>query len=236
LSWQGATVIDTLRYRSADEGTAFMLLYGVPLSPFVRKTLFMIYEMELKVDRELVVPGSNLVAFRQASSLGRIPALVDGSLQLWDSSAICHYLARQHQSALIPYDNPQQLGRVVGWDKYADEDLSAAVLEPLLERVIKPVRFGESPDEAAVKTTIDHKMPPVFDHLESQLMDLGEDWFAGAEFTFADIALGGHMSNLSLAGINIDAALWPALAGWFDRLSDRPAFRQLCEDALSFRP
>lgn len=213
-----------------------MLLYGIPLSPFVRKTLFMIYEMELKVDRELVVPGSNSVAFRQASPLGRIPALVDGSLQLWDSSAICHYLARQHQSALIPYDNPQQLGCVIGWDKYADDDLSAAVFDPLLERVIKPVRFGEAPDETAVNAAIDDKMPPVFDYLESQLVDLSESWFTGAEFTFADIALGGHMSNLSIAGIQIDTSRWPALAAWFERISDRPAFRQLCENARSYKP
>lgn len=213
-----------------------MLLYGVPLSPFVRKTLFMIYEMELEVDQEMIVPGSDLAAFRQASPLGRIPALVDGSFQLWDSSAICHYLARQHQSALIPYDDPQQLARVIRYDKYADEDLSAAVFEPLLERVVKPVRFGGSPDETAVQAAINHKMPPVFDYLESQLRDSGEHWFAGADFTFADIALGGHMSNLSLAGIDIEAARWPALAHWFSQLSERPAFRQLCEDARSFRP
>ncbi|WP_148861235.1 glutathione S-transferase family protein [Marinobacter fonticola] len=213
-----------------------MLLYGVPLSPFVRKTLFMIYEMELKIDRELVVPGSDLAAFRRASPLGRIPALVDGSLYLWDSSAICHYLARRYESELIPYKDPQQFARIITQDKYADEDLSAAVFEPLLERVIKPVRFGKASDETVVQASINQKMPPVFDYLESQLEESGEQWFAGTDFTFADITLGGHMSNLFLAGIDIESTRWPALSAWFNRLSKRPAFKQLCEEARSFRP
>lgn len=210
-----------------------MILYGVPLSPFVRKTMFMLYELDLSFEQIMIVPQGDDSAFREASPLGRIPGFADGDIKLSDSSAICYYVARRHDSDLIPCHDPLALARIVGFDKYADEDLAPAVFEPLVERVVKRVRFGEAADEATVATALAEKMPPVFDHLDRQLVSDG-DWFAGRDFSFADIALGAHMANLPLAGIELDADRWPALGRWCERLSERPAFNRMYEAARTF--
>lgn len=213
-----------------------MLLYGVPLSPFVRKTLFTLYELDMAFDQKLVVPGDDTTDFRETSPLGRIPGFEDGDCKLSDSSAICHYLIRRQNSGLIPYDNPQALARIVGWDKYADEDIEPAVSVPLLERVVKPVRFGTLPDEDEVSVAVTQKIPPVLAYLESRLALAGAPWLAGRDFSYADIAVGAHMSTVFLADIKLYSAHWPMLSVWFDRLKGRPAFQRLCQDVRDFRP
>lgn len=211
-----------------------MILYGVPLSPFVRKTMFMLHELNLSFEQEMIVPQGDDAAFRAASPLGRIPGFADGDIKLSDSSAICHYLARRHDSPLIPHDDPLALARVVGFDKYADEDLAPAVFEPLIERVVKQVRFHEAADEATVAAAVGEKMPPVFNYLNRRLEASDGDWFAGRDFSFADIALGAHMANLPLAGVELDTHRWPALGRWCGRLSERPAFNRMYEAARTF--
>lgn len=69
-----------------------MILYGVPLSPFVRKVTFMLFELELEFKQKMIAPGGGDPAFRATSPLGRIPGLTDRDFALDDSSAICHYL------------------------------------------------------------------------------------------------------------------------------------------------
>nr|WP_299244773.1 glutathione S-transferase family protein [uncultured Halomonas sp.] len=213
-----------------------MLLYGVPLSPFVRKTLFTLYELDLDFQQEFTFPQGESSAFRAASPLGRIPGFEDGEVRISDSSAICHYLIRRQNSALIDYDHPQALGRIIGWDKYADEDLSPAVFDLLVERVVKPVRFGKPADEYVVKKAIDEKMPQVFDYLQARLEDNGGPWLTGADFSFADIAVGAHMSNLVLAEVELDSNRWPVLGAWFKHLQQRPAFQRFCQEAREFKP
>jgi len=214
----------------------FMLLYGVPLSPFVRKALFMLYELDLPFEQVITLPGSDAPAFRAVSPLGRIPGFVDGEVTMWDSSAICHYLIRGQDSALIDYAAPQTLARVIAWDKYADDVLAEAVFPPLIERVVKPIRLGTDADEEVVTRAVNDLLPPVGDYLNESLKQSGEAWLAGPAFSFADIAVGAHLSNLLLAGIALDDKRWPALGAWFTRLQQRDAFQLMCQDARDFRP
>lgn len=211
-----------------------MILYGAPLSPFVRKTLFMLHELGLSFEQAMIFPASDDATFRAVSPLGRIPGLADGDIKLSDSSAICYYLARRYDSPLIPYHDPVTLARIVGFDKYADEDLAPAVFEPLIERVVKRVRFDEPADEAKVESAVNDKMPPVFDYLDQRLDERDGDWFSGDDFSFADIALGAHMANLPLAGVELDTQRWPALGRWCGRLAERPSFNRMYEAARTF--
>lgn len=212
-----------------------MLLYGVPLSPFVRKTLFTLYELDLSFEQVITPPGSEDPAFREASPLGRIPGFADGAVKMWDSSAICHYLISDRGSALIDPAAPQTLARVIAWDKYADEVLAEAVFPPLIERVVKPIRLGTQADEAAVAHAVNELWPPVGDYLNDSLAKSGDAWLAGPAFSYADIAVGAHLSNLLLAGIELDEQRWPSLGAWFTRLQQRSAFQRMYQEARDFR-
>ena len=69
-----------------------MIVYGSPLSPFVRKTLAYVSEKGLTVELKPVGLGSQDPAFREASPFGKIPAFRDGDFAISDSTAIITYL------------------------------------------------------------------------------------------------------------------------------------------------
>ena len=77
-----------------------MKLYGICLSPYVRKVAVVINVKGLECEREDAFPGS---LSRAISPLGKIPALQDGALTLADSSVICEYLEEIHpEPQLLP--------------------------------------------------------------------------------------------------------------------------------------
>ena len=68
-----------------------MKLYGSLISPFTRKAMVIVHELDLKVS--LLPRPEDAAEFRRINPLGKIPALVldDGSV-LIDSPVICEYL------------------------------------------------------------------------------------------------------------------------------------------------
>ena len=71
-----------------------LTLHGAPLSPFVRKVMYLLalsktdYKLKLKV----IVPGSVPDDFVTISPLRRIPVLQDNEFYQADSSIVCNYL------------------------------------------------------------------------------------------------------------------------------------------------
>jgi glutathione S-transferase len=61
-------------------------LYGVGLSPFVRKVRVVLAEKSVPYDHDPVVPGNPDPEDRKMSPLGKIPALRDGDRAFSDSS------------------------------------------------------------------------------------------------------------------------------------------------------
>lgn len=211
-----------------------MIIHGVPLSPFVRKTLFVLHELELDFEQKMVLPSSDEPEFRAISPLGRIPGFEDGDFKLSDSSAICHYLALRHDAALIGRDDPQTFAQILWYDKYADDDLAPQMLTLLFECLVKRLRFQQAPDDAKVATVLNDTLPPVLDFLDGRLSSSGSGWFVGETCSYADLALAAHLSNLSLIGRELDAQRWPRLADWLARVSARPSVATAVEAARRF--
>ncbi|RJS95123.1 glutathione S-transferase family protein [Salinisphaera sp. Q1T1-3] len=161
-----------------------MKLYGTPLSPFVRKVWFMIAELGLECESIEIAPRSQDTEFRATSPLGRIPSFVDGDFVTDDSGAICRYLAMRERSALMGGPSPQRQARVVRWERWVDDDLNPALLTPLLERIVKPLRTGAPPDDAALEAGL-AALPDVYAHLEGELTGRAP-WLLGETFSHAD--------------------------------------------------
>ena len=64
-------------------------LYGAILSPYVRKTLFVLAKKQLSFELVPQMPFSVDDDFLKISPLGKVPALQDDDLSLADSSVIC---------------------------------------------------------------------------------------------------------------------------------------------------
>ncbi len=83
-----------------------MMLIGRDLSPFVRRTAIVLYELGLPFERRIVASATDAEEITRSNPLGRVPALVaDDDSVVIDSSAIIDYaleLAGDDQQLLAP--------------------------------------------------------------------------------------------------------------------------------------
>lgn len=203
-------------------------VFGINASPYVRKVRVALAEKGIAYDVEPVIPVNVSDEYRKMSPLGKIPAFKDGDDVLCDSSIICAYLERKHpQPALYP-SGAYDYARALWFEEYADTAV-AQVIGPkiFLQKVINPAFFKRPTDEEMVNKAVNEELPPLFNYLEGQLKG---DYFVGSAFSIADISVGAQLVNFYHAGFKIDAAKWPKLAKWNERIRTRPSFKQLIEE------
>lgn len=200
-----------------------MKLYGVLLSPFVRKVALMAAEKGMACELVVGSPGSPNPEFAEASPFGKIPAIRDGDFTLADSSAIAHYLeAKQPSPALIPAE-AQARGRAVWFDEFADTILAGAGIKILFNRLVAP-RLLKLPYDEEVAKQGEAELPPMLDYLESVVP--ADGWLAG-DFSLGDIAVASMLRTLAYVGHGPNASAYPRTAAWFARVAQRPAWRQV---------
>ena len=195
-----------------------MKLYGSCLSPFVRKVAAVMDLKGLDCERVESIPGS---VPRDISPLGKIPALVDGDLKLADSSIICEYLEEQYPEIPARPTAPVDRARARWFEEFGDSKLAELCGDGIFfQRVAKKMLTGEASDEVRLAHTIETLLPPVLDYLEGELP--AEGFLFGAPGT-ADISIATHFVNARYAGYELDAARWPRVAGFIERVSALPA-------------
>jgi len=162
---------------------------------------------------------SRTPAYLALNPMGKVPALVDGEVELWESNAINWYLAEKHPAArLLPASLAGRAG-VQRWLFFQAAHVSPAcfaVYRTTNSRMHKfwgmkgdPQAFEQGQKELA-------RFLPV---LDTRLQK--STWLEG-EFSLADIAYAPHLWLLEDGGF--DFAATPALRGWLARLLARPAW------------
>jgi glutathione S-transferase len=199
-----------------------MIVYGTSLSPFTRKALVFVGEKGLPFEHRPVRPHDAAAEFRAASPLGKIPALIDGSYRLADSSAICHYLERKYPSPALFPTSADELGRMVWLEEFSDTVLTPTAGKVFFQLRVRPMVLKEEPDMAIVDQALTKELPPLLDYLEQQI---DGPFLVGGRLTLADIAIHCIFVNLKIAGHPLDAARWPRLGGYLAALLARPAFK-----------
>ena len=199
-----------------------MILYGSSISPFVRKVLAFAGEKGIEMDVRPVGVGDVSPAYLAASPLGKMPALDDDGYYLADSSAIVHYLEAKHPTpVLIPAD-PQERGRVIWFDEYADTVLMACAAKIFFNRVVAP-RFLKRPGDLEVAAAAERdELPKVFAYLES--VAPAEGFLVGDGLTLADIAIVSPLANLAYMDLEIDGSQYPRTKAFAERILARPSF------------
>lgn len=145
---------------------------------------------------------------------GRIPALQDGDVVLFESLAINLYLARKYSPAGWPKTVADE-GRTYQWTIWAMTELEEPVLTTLMHRMFLPEdqRDPAKADEAAER----FKKPLAV--LDGALA--GEQWLAGPDFTIADLNVASILMLAPMAGLDLSSA--PHAAAWLGRCTARPA-------------
>ncbi len=211
-----------------------LILYGAPLSPFVRKADALLREKDVEFELESVNIMPMPDWFAEISPARRIPVLRDteigqeGTLgTIPDSSAICAYIERKHPDPAFYPSDPYLHARAVWIEEYCGSELAG----PIGMGIFRPIQFarfqGKDPDVATARKTYAEKLPRPLDYLEGEFD--GSLFVVGDTFSIADIAVVVQLVQLSLVAGPLDADRWPNLADLFDRLTSRPSFKPCLE-------
>ena len=200
-----------------------MKVFGLPLSPFVRKVHIAAAEKGIAIETVPVDPRNPSPEFLAASPFRKIPALQDGDFLLADSTAILTYFeALQPAPALLPAD-PQARARAIWFEEVADTVLQPAAVKLVFNRFVAPKVLGRPGDEEAA-TQGEKELAPKLEWLEGEVPDEG---FLAGDYSVGDIAVASLLRTLSFVGSGCDAAARPRTAAWFARVTERPAWRQV---------
>lgn len=199
-----------------------MMLFGAPVSPFVRKVLAYAAEKGIELPVTPVGIGDSGADFARASPFKKMPALIDGDFTLSDSSAIIAYLEAKHPDpALIPA-GAEDRGRVIWYDEFADTIAVAAIGPIFFNRIVSPMFMGMPGDMAVAEKAETEALPPVCAYLESVVP--GDGFLVGGALSLADIAVASPFVNLSHLGIPVDPDLYPKLVAYLARILARESF------------
>ena len=201
-----------------------MILYGSPLSPFVRKVLIYAAEKGLEIELKAAFPGSTDAEFRRISPFGKIPGFVDGDYSLCDSTAIIAYLEAKYPSPELIPTEARGRGQAVWFDEFGDTILAGAIAKCFFNRVAAPL-LGRPQDLAAADIAERDELPPILDWLETQIRPGGH--LVGDGLTIADIAVVSPFVNLRHCAPELDRARYPKLAAWVEEWLARDSLAPL---------
>ena len=151
---------------------------------------------------------------------GKVPALSDGEVCLWEGHAIMIYLAMKAGSDLWPQDPARQVD-VLQWLNWDTAHFSRHGGTLLFENHIKPAfGLGEpDPDAVGEATAFFRNFAAVLDaHLQGRTHIVG-DRLSVADFGVAAVLPSAREAKLPLGGFK-------EIVRWHDALMEIPAWRE----------
>jgi glutathione S-transferase len=198
-----------------------MILYGAPVSPFVRKVLAFAEEKGVALELVPVGLGDQNPDFLACSPFRKMPGFTDGDFRISDSTAIVTYIEAKHpEPALLPAD-PENRARTIWFDEFADTILTSAAGPIFFNRIVSPKFVGKPGDDAAAAKG-EADMGPVCDYLEGVIRPSG--YLVGDALTLADISVASPFVNAGHAGYVPDAQAYPKLTAFLAAIHARPSF------------
>lgn len=153
--------------------------------------------------------------FTALNPLQRIPVIIDEDVRVVESLAILDYLEAKYPApALMPQD-PKEIATVRMVEMAAIIELQPALI-PLTKQLVK---LEVAPEKLKAAQSRIWVVLELFQEL------LGtQPYFAGEQFTLAEVVAGTMVHSLSMFGIAIDT--YPNLQAWSERLQARQSWQQ----------
>lgn len=196
------------------------LFYFETLNP--RKTCAVAKHLKLPVEYvrvDLAKGEHRTTEFRAINPNAKVPALVDGGLNLWESNAIMCYLARKAGSDLWPGDDDRRID-VIRWMSWDALHFSRHGGNLYFEHIIKK-KFGlGEPDPATVDEASKYfrQYSAVLDnHLR------GRKYLVGDGLTVADFVVAATLPYAEEARLPV--AEFPEIQRWHQRLNELEGWR-----------
>lgn len=207
--------------RSAQQEPKMLKVWGRANSINVQKVLWCCAELDLPFERtDAGGPYGNTQEphYLAMNPNGLVPTIRDGSLVLWESNVIVRYLCAEYGDEKLCPREPSARANVERWMDWQLGTLWAA-MRPAYVGLVRAAE--QDRDETAIQHSLD-RTAEAWTVIEKQLADT--EFSAGTRFTMADIPLG--TTAYRWLSMDIRRPPTPNIEAWYERLQERPAFRE----------
>ena len=195
-------------------------VYGTTRSPPVHSVRFTANYLALDYEFVLVdmLQGEHHTdRYKKLHPAGKVPSIDDDGFTLFESVAICRYLARKVNSSLYPVDI-KAAAVVDSWAHFTENHIYVAICKVLFNHYFAS-RMGAEIDERSLREGREWlaRFLPIID---ARIGNHGN--VAGSAFSLADIILLAAVDPFEL--IELDQTPYPNLAAWRQNLRSQPFY------------
>jgi len=199
-----------------------MKLYSHPVSTNARKARLTAAHLGIALEEQMVDLKNGeqrTPAFLAKNPNGKVPVLEDDGFVLWESNAICQYLAAQVPgNSLFPSD-ARARADINRWQSWELAHLGPAISRVIYQKMIKQILGLGDPDAAIVKQG-EEKFARFGAVLNAALE--GRRFLLGDALTIADFTVA---PNVSL-GRRVGLEPGRHVVAWLDRLGELDAWKR----------
>lgn len=196
-----------------------------------QRILWLLEELGLPYEIKAYKRGKDMLAppeLKAVHPLGKAPVISDGALVVAETGAIMDYILTTYgHGQFMPMIGTEARFQYTYWMHHAEGTAMTPLLLKLVTGaiksqspwLIKPVanRIADSIDAALVTPNLNTNI----DFWENTLT--GSPWFAGAEFSAADIIMS---FPLEAAASRARARTRPYISAWLEKIHARPAYQK----------
>jgi glutathione S-transferase/RNA polymerase-associated protein len=202
-----------------------LTLFDDVFSPYARKVRVALYEKGIEFERVRALHGDcNRTDFVDVNPRAEVPAIMHDGFPLYDSTVICEYLEQSFPDPPLYPADPRNRATCRLVEDLADTQLDAALY------AVAVVEMGRGESNPAMHEAVQRDLDRLYADLERVL---GHDEFFCGTYSLADIAVAPHVMAAAFLGFALDAGRHPALASWFERVQQRPAFLRDNADVMA---
>ena len=185
-------------------------IYGSDLSSPANKVRFVANYLALKYDYIFVnlrQGDQHKPEFLKINPVGKIPAIDDDGFTLFESNAICRYLADKHNSPIYP-KGLKERATVEEWLDFGSMHVGAAVSKVVYNRIFAAIRKIEV-DERSMKEGLEFltRFLPIVDNQLAK-----NKYLLGNQITLADFNMLAMLDPVEAA--HIDIAQYGHIVKW----------------------
>ncbi len=204
-------------------------LYEHPFSPYVQKVKISLYEKNIPFEAEIPNAFSGgPTDYGKSSPRLEVPALIDDSFAIFDSTVILEYLEdKWPKPAMLP-TSPRDRARV-------------RMIEDLCDTYYEAINWGlmevqawqriTGDTAAAITKRAEAQTTGMYQRLERELGD--NSYFNGADFGWGDLSVFPYVNGSVVWGMGPKAG--SKLGAWLDRVSQRESIKKTLAATAAFQ-
>ena len=198
-----------------------MKLYYAQNSRAVR-IAWLLEELGLEYEIEKFTLGDRAMReddYKSIHPMGRVPALEDGDVTLFESGAIVQYILALHAGGqMAPKPDSKEFPNYLQWLHYCEGMIMPPINTLVVETILLPPERRTELNVKRATKLLNQMLMAVEHHMQ------GRAYLAG-DFTAADI-MTGHSVTVSRDMLKMDFSDKPNLDAYADRLLARPALQK----------